>query len=417
MQIRRFLALLLLLALLLAACSGNDENKNDNNNDDTGAQTEAVNDTTVANSGGSANVDTDVPAADLGDDAKTYLWADYGVSIKMPADWGTALGGSDFDLSVASPAAMAGGDGPFMTFRVYTSLGAGSLEEAMQPVVDDTGADLVSFGGDSLGVTVADETGVQNLVLYPYRDQGAAMFVQSSGKTTEDNALLKGILENITITPPAVDIAAADAAFQASLEADGTLTYGDADAPVVMREYLSFTCGHCANYTLSMENLVALDVEAGRVRLELAPLAGDEKAALATHATYCAAEQGKGFSAYEALYQDYLSNGYEAAYTAASVNAIMTSLDLDLDTLNACINDAKYAPSVDQIRVSFTDMGLTGTPTVVVAAPGGDPAPLLFPDGQVWSGTIPLSALRSVINLMVTQNLAPQAATDLFFAE
>lgn len=415
MHLRKFLALLLLLALVIAACGG-DGDENDDNTDDNSTQTntannEAQNNTTANEPTISGVALADLPVVELGDDAQSYLWENFGVTLEMPAEWMADTGISlDYDFSVVSP-----NTGAALTFRVYPSLGTDSLEEALQPIVTETGAEPVAFGDDSLGVMLREGDYLQSIVLFRYNEKGAALVVQGSGTTLEDLGLFKTMFEQMEIDPPTVDVAAADAAFQASLEADGTLVYGEADAPVVMREYFSYTCGHCATYTLPIENLVALDVEAGRARFELAPLGGDPKSLLATHATYCAAEQGKGYSAYKALFQDYLTNGYEAAYTADSVNAILTGLGLDMDAVNACINDGKYQPAMDQVRLGFTELALTGTPTITLASTGSDPAPIVTPDGTVWSGTIPLAALRDIIDLMVTQDLGPQDAANVYF--
>ncbi|MCD4684774.1 MAG: DsbA family protein [Anaerolineae bacterium] len=468
MQDRKVLTLLLLLlalVLVLAACGGDDNDDaesaadtadaaaDDADDGDAGdaaddADDADVGDDTAVDDAGDADADADdadadadaddAAAADVGaddadataDDAgdaadtaadldegvQPFVWEDYGITVLLPEGWSIAEGGQEYDLSFVSPGAMAGGMGAYMTLKVYASLGTESLTEALQPVADETGTDLVTYDSGAVGVITADEVSgtEQRLLLFPYDAHGGALFVQASGTVAEGD-VMAAILDSITIDPPVVDVDAANAAFQASLAADGTLTYGDADAPVVIREYYGFTCGHCANYMLPMHNVMALDVQTGRVRFEIAPMTGDPKSELATHAMYCAAEQGQGFSAYDALFRDYLDNGYEAAYTATAVNAIMESLDLDTDALNTCINDAAYTASLDTLREGFVALGLTGTPTITFALTGEDPVPLVVPTGAVWSGVVPLSAVRTVIALMVDQGLTPQEAANVMF--
>lgn len=350
---------------------------------------------------------------------KDFVWADYGVSLSIPVAWESLGASQDYDLALVSPEAITTGTGSFIIFQVFPTLGAGvTLETALAPIAEQAGSTVEPYNDGGVGVKITDDAaGVeQNLVLYPYNDSGAALFVQTSA-LTDDAGLLLDILDGLTIVPPNVDYDAVNASFQASLEASGTLSYGSEDAPVVMREYFSYTCGHCANYALPLENLIGLDVETGNVRFELAPLASDEKSTLATHATYCAAEQGQGYSVYKALFNDYLANGFNAAYTEDSVRAILTSeqFGLDVDAVYACIEDQKYAPVTMNVRLQFTDYGLTGTPTVLVAAHGDDLAPLTFPDGQIWSGIIPLEALREITSLIIDEDMSAQDAANTLF--
>lgn len=350
---------------------------------------------------------------------KDFVWADYGVSLSIPTSWESLGASQDYDLALVSPEAMTTGTGGFIIFQVFPTLGADvTPETALAAIADDAGSSVEPYNDGGFGVKITDDAaGVeQNLVLYPYNDSGAALFVQTSALTS-DAGLLLDILDGMTIAPPKVDYDAANASFQASLEANGMLSYGSEDAPVVMREYFSYTCGHCANYALPLENLIGLDVETGNVRLEIAPLASDEKSTLATHATYCAAEQGRGYSVYKALFNDYLVNGYNAAYTPDSVRAILTSeeLGLDVDAVYACIEDQKYAPVTMNVRLQFTDYGLTGTPTVLMAAGEDDLAPLTFPDGQIWSGIIPLEALRQITSLIIDEDMSAQDAASTLF--
>jgi predicted DsbA family dithiol-disulfide isomerase len=130
--------------------------------------------------------------------------------------------------------------------------------------------------------------------------------------------------------------------------------------------------------------------------LELHTLASDEFAINATHAMYCATEQGKGFTAHNELFLGYLKQGYDVAYSRAGINALLEPLGLDMDQFNACIDDEKYSDALDAVRQDFYDTGLTGTPTVTLAMGDDDPAPMTLPDGQIWSGAIPLQFLRQV---------------------
>jgi len=351
---------------------------------------------------------------------KTYLWEEYGITFTLPDTWQTVGKSQNFDLALVAPGVMESGQGAFIMLQVFASLGAGTTpEDALGPLASQVNGTVEEFSAAGLtgaGVTFNDEQSgtVGHLILLPYDENGAVLFAQTSAAPDEDATVL-GILDSMIIDPPKPDYAAVDAAWQASLAEQGRLIYGESDAPISMVEYLSFTCGHCANYSLPIEHLIALEASTGRLRIELAPLAGDDLATRATQATFCAAEQGKGYSAYKALFNGYLTIGYQEAYSKDGVRNLLEPLGLDMDALNACMDSKTYDNALAAIRKEFTDNGLTGTPTVMLGANGNAPETLKFPDGQVWSGTIPIEILRSLFDMITEQGMTVSEATTSFF--
>ncbi|MGQ9850275.1 MAG: DsbA family protein [Aggregatilineaceae bacterium] len=351
---------------------------------------------------------------------KTYLWEEYGITFTLPDTWQTVGKSQNFDLALVAPGVMESGQGAFIMLQVFASLGAGTTPEvALGPLASQVNSTVEEFSAAGLtgfGVTFNDEQSgtVGHLILLPYGESGALLFAQTSATPDEDATVL-GILDSMIIDPPKLDYAAVDAAWQASLAEQGRLIYGESDAPISMVEYLSFTCGHCANYSLPIEHLIALEAQSGRVRIELAPLAGDDLATRATQATFCAAEQGKGYSAYKALFNGYLTIGYQEAYSKDGVRNLLEPLGLDMDALNACMDSKAYDNTLAAIRKEFIDNGLTGTPTVMLGANGNAPETLKFPDGQVWSGTIPIEILRSLFDMITEQGMTVSEATTRFF--
>jgi protein-disulfide isomerase len=220
--------------------------------------------------------------------------------------------------------------------------------------------------------------------------------------------VIQEILDSMTVNVIEPDVAAVDAAWQTSLAEQGRLIVGDPNAPIKMREYLSFTCPHCVHYSRSMERLIALDVETGRVQYEFAPLEWDDLARNAAQATFCAAEQGKGYSASELLFQGYLDETPQVAYTPDGIKQVLAPLGLDMDALSACIDDGRYLDNIDAISTDFSDQGLTGTPTVALGA-GTDPIQALtLPNGQVWSGAIPFEYLNAIFGAVIDQGMTIQ---------
>lgn len=350
---------------------------------------------------------------------KLFVWEEYGVTFTLPEDWQVLGRGQNYDLALVSPEALESGEGAFIMLQVYPSLGPDTtMDSALGPVAQQVGGEVAPFsvaGLDGFGVRFNDEASstTSQLALLPYGEKGAALFLQASFKIEED-AVVQEILGSMQIDPPALDYAAVDTAWQTSLAEEGRLIYGDSDAPVSVIEFFSFTCGHCANYSLPLEHLIALEADTGRMRIEVAPIAGDEMAMRATEATFCATEQGKGYSAYKALWDGYLTVGYEEAYSEEGVRARLEPLGVDLTALAACMDADTYSEALDAIRTDFLDYGLSGTPTVLLGAGGGAPETLKFPDGRIWSGIVPIDVLRAVIALVIDDGLSVSEAVSTF---
>jgi hypothetical protein len=355
----------------------------------------------------------DVRQQDTSPDRTT--WEEYGIEITLPEGWISAIGnGQDYDMALASPEAMQGDLGAFITLKGFPglALGGATLESALQPIANELETEIAPYtvaGVEGAAINYVDEAeGVQQrFILLPYGARGDALFINSTAPLGSDEIIM-GVLDSMTITPPQPDFAAVDAAWQTSLAEQGRLIVGDPDAPIKMREYLSFTCGHCVHYSRSVERLIALDVESGRVQYEFAPLAGDTFSHDASLATYCATEQGKGYSASEALFQGYMEQNPQAAYSRDGINALLSPLGLDMDALNVCIDDARYENALNAVSLGFYDQGLTATPTIALGVGDGPIEAITLSDGQVWSGAIPLQFLRDIFRVVIEEGITIQ---------
>lgn len=340
---------------------------------------------------------------------KPYLWEEMGISFEIPADWQAYPASQDYDLALVSAATAQGSEGAYLTFSAVPYLGQ-TFEEAMQPLAEEVGSTLEAYTVAGLtGVRVVStdaETGDQQwLVLLPYGESDESLYIQGLTPTA-DAGLFDAIFASIAIDQPVSDAEAINAAWQASLAENGTLVYGGADAPVHVAEYMSFTCGHCANYTVQIERLIALEVEgAGRVRFELTPVYWDDYAMRATNSLYCAVEQGQGYSAYKALYHGYFVDGYDVAYTDEGLSAIMSGLGLDMDQYAACLEDGRYADTIAAVETRFRDGGISATPTLTFGLQGAEPAPIPVGDGEIWSGAIPLSTVRQLLTMFIDEGV------------
>lgn len=348
-----------------------------------------------------------------GDGAETYENELFGLSVALPEGWQALSGGQDFDLAFVSPEALSGGQGALMTMLNIPGLGVNTtLESALEPIaaqVESAVEPLTAGTNEGAQVAFSDEASglTQRQVLFPYGEQGEVFYIQTLAPADQD-AVILDMLNSLELNPPQPDYAAANAAWQASFAESGRMIYGEEDAPVTLVEFFSFTCPHCANYSFPLNRLIALDVESGRVQIELVPIAGDTLAEYATNATFCANEQGAGYSAYKALFAGSINLGREVAYSPEGVEEILSGLDVavDIDALNTCIAENRYTETLTEAQTRFTDYGLTGTPTVLLGTDDAEVQPLVLPDGRVWSGSIPVEWLREIFT-MVTEEGVP----------
>lgn len=358
-------------------------------------------------------------------DSQPYLWEEYGITFPLPAEWKTIQGGQDFDLALVSPEAYTSGTGSYITVQTFPTLGPGAtLQSALTSVAEQVKSEVTPFATAGLeGATVdfKDESSgsLQHLILLPYGTKGETLYFQALAASEEDDALVLGILDGMTINPPVTDHAAVDAAWQASLAADGTLAYGSPDAPVHMVEYLDFSCSHCASFSYDMEHLMALEVDSGNARIEfvLMNTIGGEISTPPTQATYCATEQGKGYSAYKALFQGYLNEGYDVAYTADGIVDLLGAeeVGVDVEALKACMDDGKYLDVITQSNIRAHDAGVTGTPSLLLGLGSDAPAFLILPSGDQWSGEIPIHILRVIIKAAIEDGQSLQDAANAYF--
>ena len=87
-------------------------------------------------------------------------------------------------------------------------------------------------------------------------------------------------------------------------------------------------------------------------------------------AAYCAADQGKYWEMYDALFTNVIGED-AGSFTARRLQLIAENVGLDMQTFNSCYTSNKY---MDQVNQDFTDAkaaGITGTPFFVITYTAG----------------------------------------------
>jgi len=355
-----------------------------------------------------------------------FVWEEYGITFQLPEGWQSFPGGGSqsYDLALVSPEAAQSGTGAFILLRTFATLGPGAtLESSLEQVASQVNSQVTPYAiGDLQGATVDfkdDQTGaLHHLILLPYGTQGAALYIQTNAPTADQDTVIQDILNSIVIKPPVPDFAAVDAAWKDSLAAGGGLIYGDKNAPIKMVEFLDFSCSHCAEYSTDVERLIALEAP-GNLQIELVPLdiIGGTLSNTAAQATYCATEQGKGYTVFEALFQAYMNEGRDAAYSRDGITKLLSdpTIGLDIDALNQCMDANIYTPQIADNNQRAEQAGINSTPSVLLATGDNPPQFLKLPDGTTWAGGVPIQILRSIFKAAIDSGTPLQDALNAYF--
>ena len=144
---------------------------------------------------------------------------------------------------------------------------------------------------------------------------------------------------------------------------------GETKAPLTIFEFSDYQCPYCSRYeTLSRPTIIDNYVKTGKARLTFRdyPLPFHTYAQKASEATLCAGDQNKYWEMHDALFAKQES-GSEDALSVENIKTYASGLGLNAATFNTCLDSTKYQAQVTQNMQSGQDVGINGTPTVVIA--------------------------------------------------
>lgn len=153
------------------------------------------------------------------------------------------------------------------------------------------------------------------------------------------------------------------------------MTLGNADAPVKLTEFASFTCGHCARFHGDVFKRLKADyIDTGKVHFTYHEVYWDKYALWAGMVARCGGEM-RFFPIVDMIYerQAEWSRAGEPAAVAEALRRIGRAAGMEDDSLNACLSDADTA----QALVAWSGDG--------VAAAGVNATPSLVIDGELHS--------------------------------
>lgn len=165
----------------------------------------------------------------------------------------------------------------------------------------------------------------------------------------------------------ALPVAAANAAdFPAELDRYG-VSVGDADAPVVVREFADYQCPACARFSDASEQLKQEYVETGKVRFVYfdLPLQQHDNAVPAALAARCAGDQGAYWEMHDELF-DMQSEWSGSGSPIDTFSRYANDLGLDERRFRRCMNTDLHVDDIERSRRVAMQLKVTSTPTVLV---------------------------------------------------
>jgi protein-disulfide isomerase len=176
---------------------------------------------------------------------------------------------------------------------------------------------------------------------------------------------------------------------------DGAFVLGDPDAPVTIIDFSDWACPHCQEYREVLEEVLLDYVLDGQVKLEfrVLPTAGGMTTVFASQVAECAEELQEGgfWQSYVMLFDLAIARDYDEDTISQT---IAEELDIDEDELLDCAEAAR------QVLVDATladEMGIMGTPGVMIRYGDGDPQFIEIDDVVYNRGGVPPEILIAAI--------------------
>jgi len=146
----------------------------------------------------------------------------------------------------------------------------------------------------------------------------------------------------------------------------GDREMGRSDAPVVMIEYASATCPHCAEFHEKVLPQIKTEyIETGKVRFIFREFPLDQLAMAAFVLVRCVPDD-KYFATLDLMFQQQRS-WMESKSRANELFMIMAAAGMDRNGFEACLRREDLAKSIfDSSKAAANDFGIKSTPTIFI---------------------------------------------------
>jgi len=147
----------------------------------------------------------------------------------------------------------------------------------------------------------------------------------------------------------------------------GSPIMGSPNAPITILEWGDYQCTFCYKFHQSTLDIINENfVKTGKVKIVFKdfPLNGPDSL-LAAEAAHCAQDQEKYWQYHDELYDNW--GGERTGWvTRESLDKFATTVNLDLDKFNKCLDDHKYQSKVMSLHEFGKEIGIDATPSFLV---------------------------------------------------
>ncbi len=147
----------------------------------------------------------------------------------------------------------------------------------------------------------------------------------------------------------------------------GSPIIGNVNAPITILEWGDYQCTFCYKFHQNTLNVINEDfIKTGKVKLVFKdfPLNGPDSI-LAAEASYCAHDQKKYWQYHDELYQNW--GGERTGWiTQESLKKFASSIDLNLEDFNTCMDEHKYQNKVISLHEFGKEVGIDATPSFLI---------------------------------------------------
>lgn len=148
---------------------------------------------------------------------------------------------------------------------------------------------------------------------------------------------------------------------------NGSPLLGDNNAQITILEWGDYQCTFCYKFHQNTLDVLNEDfIKTGKVKLVFKdfPLNGPDSV-LAAEASYCAEDQGKYWEYHDELYENW--GGERTGWvTRESVDRFASTVSLDLQEFNKCLDEHKYQNKVNALYDFGREIGIDATPSFLV---------------------------------------------------
>jgi protein-disulfide isomerase len=171
---------------------------------------------------------------------------------------------------------------------------------------------------------------------------------------------------------------------------EGIPYIGDPDAPIVIAEFLDFTCPHCMNYAPTVEQIIDEYARTGMVMIELYPIPAQSRAPASTNAAraaLCAGVQGGFWEYHDELFRIHSAENGNAFSSLDRIESIGDDIGLDGAEIRSCVNTNTPDAGLLTTQRLATEYQVDSIPTIIWRA-GGSATWNTMPtaDGQTGGG-------------------------------